>query len=97
MARLVSAFIILLVLLLVLFFTLLNGEPVTVNYYLGEIHPPLAAVIILAIVCGAFLGLISSMVIIMASRYEVSRLRREIKHTEQELMNLRNLPIKDKH
>lgn len=97
MARLASAFIILLVLLLVLFFTLLNGEPVTVNYYLGEIHPPLAAVIILSIVCGALLGLISSMVLIMASRYEVSRLRREIKHTEQELMNLRTLPIKDKH
>ena len=97
MARLVSAFIILLVLLLVLFFTILNAEPVTVNYYLGEVHPPLAAVIILALVSGAILGLISSILVIMKTRHEVSKLRREIKHTEQELMNLRTLPIKDKH
>jgi putative membrane protein len=97
MARLVSAFIILLVLLLVLFFTILNGEPVTVNYYLGEIQAPLALVIILALVSGAILGLISSVLVIMATRHEVSKLRREIKHTEQELNNLRTLPIKDKH
>jgi putative membrane protein len=97
MARLVSAFIILLVLLLVLFFTILNGEPVTVNYYLGKIQAPLALVIILALVSGAILGLISSVLVIMATRHEVSKLRREIKHTEQELMNLRTLPIKDKH
>ena len=45
----------------------------------------------------AILGLISSVLVIMASRYEVSKLRREIKHTEEELMNLRALPIKDKH
>lgn len=97
MARLASAFIILLVLLLVLFFTLLNGEPVSVNYYLGEVQAPLALVIILALVSGAILGLISSVIVIMATRHEVSKLRREIKHTEQELMNLRTLPIKDKH
>jgi putative membrane protein len=97
MARLVSAFIILLVLLLVLFFTILNGEPVTVNYYLGEVQAPLALVIILTLVSGAILGLISSVLVIMATRHEVSKLRRELKHTEQELMNLRTLPIKDKH
>jgi len=97
MARLVSAFIILLVLLLVLFFTILNGDPVTVNYYLAEVQAPLALVIILALVSGAILGLISSVFVIMATRHEVSKLRREIKHTEQELMNLRTLPIKDKH
>jgi len=97
MARLVSAFIILLVLLLVLFFTILNGEPVTVNYYLGEIDAPLALVIILSLASGAVLGLIFSLFAIMSARHEVSKLRREIKHTEQELMNLRTLPIKDKH
>lgn len=97
MARLVSAFIVLLVLLLVLFFTILNGEPVTVNYYLGEVQAPLALVIILALISGAILGLISSLLVIMATRHEVSKLRREIKHTEQELMNLRTLPIRDKH
>lgn len=97
MARLVSAFIILLVLLLVLFFTILNGEPVTVNYYFGEVQAPLALTIILALVGGAILGLISSVVIIMSTRHEVSKLRRQIKHTEQELTNLRTMPIKDKH
>lgn len=97
MARLASAFIILLVLLLVLFFTILNNEPVTVNYYMGEIDAPLALVIILSLASGAVLGLIFSLFAIMSARHEVSKLRREIKHTEQELMNLRNMPIKDKH
>mgnify|MGYP000663214730 FL=1 len=97
MARLASAFIILLVLLLVLFFTILNNEPVTINYYLGEIDAPLALVIILSLASGAVMGLIFSLFAIMSARHEVSKLRREIKHTEQELMNLRTMPIKDKH
>ena len=96
MARLVSAFIILLVLLLVIFFTILNAEPVTVNYYLGVVNPPLALVVILSLVAGAILGLISSMFVIIATRHETSKLRRDMKHAEQELSNLRNIPIKDK-
>jgi len=97
MARLASAFIILLVLLLVLFFTILNNESVTVNYYLGEIDAPLALVIILSLASGAVMGLIFSLFAIMSARHEVSKLRRDIKHTEHVLMNLRTLPIKDKH
>ena len=96
MARLVSAFIILLVLLVVLFFTTLNDTSVTVNYYFADIQAPLALVIILALVAGAILGLISSMFVIIAARHEASKLRRDMKHAEQELINLRSLPIKDK-
>jgi len=96
MARFISIFFILLILLLVLLFTTLNAEPVSLNYYLGQIEQPLALILVVTFVAGALIGLLSSVLVILSSRHEVSKLRKQIKHTEQELMNLRSIPIKDK-
>jgi len=100
MARFISIFFIILILLLVLLFTKLNAEPVSLNYYLGQIEQPLALILVVTFVAGSLIGLLSSVLVILSSRHEVSKLRKQIKqikHTEQEVMNLRSIPIKDKH
>lgn len=97
MARIVNAIAILLVLLLVLLFTLLNSEPVTINYYFGDVPAPLALVLVLTLIIGALLGLFSGILVILASRRQIAKLRRQIRNTEEEVMNLRKLPIKDSH
>jgi len=97
MTRFISTLFIVLILLLVLLFTLLNAESVSLNYYLGEVEQPLALILVVTFVAGALIGLLSSIVAILSSRHEVSKLRKHIKHTEQEVMNLRSIPIKDKH
>jgi len=97
MTRFISIVVIILILLLVLLFTLLNAEPVSLNYYLGQVEQPLALILVVTFVAGALIGLLSSIVVILSSRHEVSKLRRHIKQTEQEVINLRSIPLKDKH
>ncbi len=97
MTRFISTLFIVLILLLVLLFTSLNADPVSLNYYLGQVEQPLALILVVTFVAGALIGLFSSVVVILSSRHEVSSLRKQIKQTEQEVMNLRSIPIKDKH
>jgi len=97
MTRFISIVVIILILLLVLTFTLLNAEPVSLNYYLGEVEQPLALILVVTFVAGALIGLLSSTLVILSSRHEVSKLRKHIKQTEQEVINLRSIPLKDKH
>lgn len=80
-----------------LLFTLLNAELVSLNYYLGQVEQPLALILVVTFVAGALIGLLSSVVMIISARHEISKLRKQIKQTEQEVMNLRSIPIKDKH
>ncbi len=82
---------------MVLLFTLLNAEPVSLNYYLGQVEQPLALILVVTFVAGALIGLLTSVVMILSARHDVSKLRKQIKQTEQEVMNLRSIPIKDKH
>ena len=97
MTRFISIVFIVLILLLVLLFTLLNAETVPLNYYFGQLDQPLALILVVTFVAGALIGLLSSILVILSSRHEVSKLRKQIKHTEQEVMNLRSIPIKDNH
>jgi len=97
MTRFISIIFIVVILLLVLLFTLLNAEPVSLNYYLGQVEQPLALILVVTFVAGALIGLLTSVVMILSARHDVSKLRKQIKHTEQEVMNLRSIPIKDKH
>ena len=46
---------------------------------------------------GALLGVIASTGVIFGMKREISKLRRERKSTEKEIMNLRNIPIKGSH
>lgn len=86
--------IFLLIILLGISFAYLNANSVTFNYYLGEQTLPLS----LLLICSFGAGLISGFVVVFISwmRLKVGniRLKKRLKNAEQEIENLRAIPIR---
>lgn len=78
-------------------FAMTNAESVKVYYYVGEATMPLSLALGLAVVIGSFLGVLACLKTILCSKYELSKLRKEIKTANKEIANLRSIPIKDEH
>lgn len=97
MLRLVYFSLTLIVILFGVTFAVLNAENVQLNYYLGSVELPLSLVLVLAMIVGAVLGIFASLGFIIGSRRNASKLKRSVEVAEKEIVNLRNIPIKDKH
>lgn len=95
MARLIVSILILLLVLVGLAFAVVNAKPVELNYFLGTREVPLAMTLVLTLVFGACVGIFFSLGMMVRLKRETLRLRRQIQLTEQEVVNLRNIPIKD--
>ena len=77
--------------------TELNVESVDFHYYFGSVEISLALLILLALCCGALLGLLLTLGIAFSARGEKRRLSRKLQLREQEIRNLREIPIKGHH
>jgi len=97
MRRIIIFALLLLVTLLGLSFALMNAEPVQLNYYFGTLQAPLSLVVVLAIILGAGLGVLASLGVVFSQKRELAKLRRSTKIVEEEVSNLRSLPLKDAH
>lgn len=90
------AFISLIVLVLGFTLTFQNRQPVDVNYYFGfHWQGPLAWVLFGAFAVGVVAGFLASLRIIMRLQRQMVRARKDLRRAEQEVSNLRALPIKD--
>lgn len=90
------AFISLIVLVLGFTLTFQNRQPVDVNYYFGiHWHGPLAWVLFGAFAVGVVAGFLASLRIIVRLQRQIVRARKDLRRAEQEVSNLRALPIKD--
>ncbi len=85
----------LIVLVASLGFALINAEVVQIDYYFGHWDVPLSLTLVITAVAGALFGVVSCLGIIFRLKREVSRLRKTVKLSETEIMNLRSIPIKD--
>ncbi|NOZ10095.1 MAG: LapA family protein [Gammaproteobacteria bacterium] len=96
MKRIVYILLTLIVMAIGLTLVIKNPAEVELNYYFG-IHwtGPLTLVILGAVFMGLVLGLLGSLVMMLRVRRELAQVRRANKRMEQELLNLRSLPIKD--
>lgn len=97
MLRLIYLSISLVVIILGVAFAVLNAESVQLNYYLGSIEMPLSLVLVMAMIVGALLGIFASLNLIIGSRRSATKLKHSVEVAEKEIVNLRNIPIKDKH
>jgi putative membrane protein len=97
MKRIVNLVLILIVTLVTVTFTLLNSQPVRINYYFGSYEIDLLIVILVALVLGALLGITAALGKLFSLRQELSRKDKKIRITEKELENLRSLPLKEDH
>jgi len=89
--RFIFFVVILLIILIGLSFALLNAEPVSFNYYLGTRDLELSLLLVFTLVLGAILGMAASFGLIIKSRAEISKMRREIKSKSKQLVNLETL------
>lgn len=97
MKRIVSFLILLLAAILAIGFAVMNADPVELNYYFGRSQAPLSLVLVLAVVVGAVLGVLASVGMLVRARRDNARLRRNVDLSRREIMNLRAIPLRDKH
>ncbi|WJW76694.1 LapA family protein [Thiohalobacter sp. IOR34] len=97
MARFISFLALLLLVLLGLAFSVLNAHPVQLDYFFGSRQVPLALTLVLTLAVGALLGILFSLGLVIRLKRENLRLRRKAQVAEQEISNLRAIPIKDPH
>jgi lipopolysaccharide assembly protein A len=97
MKRIITFAVLLLVTLLGLTFALMNADMVQLDYYFGSLQAPLSLIVVVAIIIGAALGVLASVGIVVGQKRELAKLRKSAKITEQEVSNLRSLPLKDSH
>jgi putative membrane protein len=96
MSRILSAIALLVLIGAGITFTVLNPQQVTLNYLLGSLQLPLALLVVLVLAVGAVLGLLVAGFLILRLKRDNRRLRRASRQAEQEVANLRALPIKDR-
>ena len=63
--------------------------------YLGQLDVPLALLLVAALAVGALLGSLIGFGRVLRVRREMAKLRRESRATEEEVRNLRALPLRD--
>ncbi len=73
-----------------------NAEVVALNYYYGlHWESPLSLMLLATLAIGIALGFVASLGMVVRMQRQLVRARREIREIEQEVTNLRALPIKD--
>lgn len=78
-------------------FTLKNSQPVELHYYPDLVlSAPLSIVLLVTLLIGTLVGMFVTWIALMNKRRELSRARKEISRLDQEIQNLRNIPLKDK-
>lgn len=86
----------LVVLIVGLSFAYKNAQPVQLNYYFG-VHweSPLSLMLLIVFSLGVITGFLASLKMVVRMQHQLVQARKEIRQIEQEVVNLRSLPIKD--
>lgn len=95
--RLVTFGFWIILLVLGIVFAVLNADKVSLNYYFGTAQVELSLIMVLAIVAGALLGVLSSLGVVLKAKREAAKYKKAADIAEKEVLNLRAIPIQDKH
>jgi putative membrane protein len=76
-------------------FSLLNADKVTLNLYLASFTLPLSLLLVLVLVFGVCLGIGLIIFKYWRLKYQYRKLSNQLQLKEQEIQNLRVIPIKD--
>ena len=92
--QLIRFFFVVLLLIAGMAFALINHTPVSLDFYVTSMELPLFVIILLAIGCGLLLGSVLSLFFFLRLKRENRRLQRQYDAIQQEVTNLRTLPVK---
>ncbi len=95
MLSLIKALLLLLAVVVAAFFASLNPGEVTLHYYFGSVELPLAVLLVATLGVGLLIGLFVGLGLFLRAKREQVRLQRKARLAEQEVNNLRAIPLKD--
>lgn len=92
--RIISYILFLVLIVVGVTFAYLNSHQVIFNYYFAEKSLPLSLLLIFAVAIGVVLGLAAMGLSWLKLKHRTHKLRKRLKSVEQELENLRSIPLK---
>lgn len=78
-------------------FAVLNASSVKINLYLTTLTMPVSVLMIAMLGLGLLMGFLIYLVKYIGMKKELSRMKAQLKLTEKEIKNLRDIPLKDSH
>jgi len=90
----IKLLVVLVILVLGAALTTLNEGQVTLNYYFGSVESPLPLALLGALGLGLLLGFLAGLSLWAKVRSENARLRRSARLAQEEVNNLRTIPLK---
>jgi len=96
MKRLFYLIVILVTIAIGVTFAYRNSQMVEIAYYLGlKWSGPLSIALLVTFAAGVAVGYLASLQMVVRMQRDLVRARKEVRQIEQEVQNLRALPIKD--
>jgi putative membrane protein len=95
MLRLLKWLIVAVVFCLGLVFAVMNYHVVEVDYGFARRELPLSMIMAIILAGGIVLGMLAALLATLPLRKENGRLRKQVRLAEQEVSNLRQIPMKD--
>jgi|SRR5690606_13048136 putative membrane protein len=96
MKRVFYLLVIVVALLFGVTFVLQNRQEVSLAYYFGlSWRGPISLALLAALALGVVLGYLASLRMLLRMQRQLVQARKEVRQIEQEVVNLRALPIKD--
>ncbi len=96
MKRIIYTILAILILLIGIAFAIQNKQTVELSYYFGlKWTGPLSVALLSSFAIGVLAGYFASLRMVVRMQRQLVQARKEIRHIEQEVINLRALPIKD--
>ena len=93
--RILKLLIIIIIMMLGAVFAVLNAEPVRFNFYFDSIELPLSLIVTAALGFGVVLGIVSGFGLVIGLKRQNVTLKRRSRLVNEEIKNLRNLPLKE--
>lgn len=95
--RLLIIIIYLFLIVLGISFAALNAGAVQINLYVKTLTMPVSVLMIIMLGLGLLVGFILFLGKYWRLKLHYSKIRNQLKLTEKEIKNLRNIPLKDQH
>ena len=96
MKRIIYTILAILVLLIGIAFAIQNRQVIELNYYFGlKWVGPLSLALLTSFAIGVAAGYLASLRMVVRMQRQLVQARKEIRQIEQEVINLRALPIRD--
>ncbi|KTD49476.1 hypothetical protein Lrub_0575 [Legionella rubrilucens] len=95
--RLLMILFYLLLILVGVSFAALNASSVEVNFYVTTVTMPISILMTIMLGIGIVVGFLIFLLRYWRLKRELARVRNQLRLTEKEIKNLRDIPLKDQH